>query len=163
MRERARRFFVKPFPQTTFVRTCRLCLTWKHGINLFVPAVPPSLLSTSPHSWHNLPQLHPVRANSLIFRPATAPSHQIMARSSDGAKSAPHSPQSNAEDDNDQFHDNDDKSRSGLRKKRIQQACRPCGIKRIKVSTSHRPPARLRTNTLCEFSLRCSATEPCPV
>lgn len=61
-----------------------------------------------------------------------------MARSSDGAKTDPNSPHSTAEhdDDNDQLHESEDRSRSGLRKKRIQQACRPCGIKRIKVSIS---------------------------
>lgn len=45
----------------------------------------------------------------------------------------------------------DDQPRSGLKKRRIQQACRPCGIKRVKCDGSHPCITCIRSGEVCEY------------
>ncbi|TKY84627.1 hypothetical protein EX895_006529 [Sporisorium graminicola] len=47
----------------------------------------------------------------------------------------------------------DDQPNNGLKKKRIQQACRPCGIKRVKCDGSNPCVTCIRSGETCEYGL----------
>ncbi|KAJ1022539.1 hypothetical protein NDA16_003528 [Ustilago loliicola] len=60
----------------------------------------------------------------------------------------PPSPSSQGQYDDD---DDDGQPTSGLKKKRIQQACRPCGIKRVKCDGSKPCITCIRSGEVCEY------------
>ena len=83
--------------------------------------------------------------------------HTISLRSPAIMAEHPHPPASpgRGSGGNHSDHDDtkDDKQSSGLKKKRIQQACRPCGIKRVKCDGAHPCITCTRSGEICEYGL----------